>query len=189
MKTFWQILYAIGYITLIGPPRAIHIKHSADANDSELAGKPLWFVIGVEYLFRAGFFLIIATLTESTLGDTAFERYQFDILFVVLIVAGGLHCLAYLVCFSNPSSLQRAERIYRFARNVCYSVVPACCFAGIVNAIYLYNPQWIEQRMVGLSFWAIWALTAVIGLAEAALVKRDPRGMGKRFHSVIEQVD
>ena len=189
MTILWKILYAVGYISLIGPPRALIIFQHANERDGELAGKPLWFIVLAEWLVRAGLFLLLATSIESAVGDYNFERMNSDIFLGSLIGAGLVHTLAYYVCFNGSLSLKRAEKMYRFFRNFCYALIPAFIIAGAATLVQILHPQMLNSSEVRDIFFASLAFAEVVGIVEASLVKRAPKGLGNEFRNAAEQLD
>ena len=189
LKMFSNTLFILGYILLVGPPRAIAIRENADRYNDELQGKPVRVVMLFEFILRAGIFLVIAASIESLLGDYLFERYQIDFFLLSLIIAGVIHTLTYYFgyCYlesQNPS----VYRIYRLGRNFAYAIVPAFVAAGLVliwqdfNHIELFSDDWVEN-----TFIVTWALFILMGLLEALLMKRIPTGLGKILSSRLQQ--
>ena len=189
IKMFSNTLFILGYILLVGPPRAIAIRENADRYNDELQGKPVRVVMLFEFMLRAGIFLVIAASIESLLGDYLFERYQIDFFLLSLIIAGVIHTLTYYFgyCYlesQNPS----VYRIYRLGRNFAYAIVPAFVAAGLVliwqdfNHIELFSDDWVEN-----TFIVTWSLFILMGLMEALLMKRIPTGLGKILSSRLQQ--
>ena len=176
-----KTLYLIGYVLLIGPPRAVEI--SAQANDSgdELQGKPIWVVVLNEFILRSGIFLVLAASVESLLGDQLYELYRLDLFLGSLILAGIIHTFSYFVSYGVLSSPVRAfSLIYRLGRNFSYAIVPAFIAVGCVlvwqdiNAIELFSGDYIEQV-----FFTTWSIFIVLGLLEALIMKRVPTGLDR----------
>jgi len=179
----WKILYVIGYPLLVGPPRAIHIKASAVDSGGELADKPLWLVIIAELIVRGGMFLVIGATIESTIGEAVFETYHFDMFLGALIVCGTTHTAGYAFCFVVLADrLERAQRLYRLIRNMCYAVIPAfpvAAFLLIVQDVQRFRFE--DPNIIQYAFALTWALFMIAGLIEGLSMKRKPRGMGEDF--------
>ncbi len=178
---FSDTLFLLGYVLLVGPPRAVEISSYAEDSGDELQGKPIWVVILAEFIFRSGLFLIIAASIEFLLGDQLYEQYRLDLFMGSLIFAGLIHTYSYYASYYLiDSSRHRQSRIYRLGRNFAYAIVPAFMAAGLVviwqdiNDIELFSGDYLYQ-----AFFATWSLFVFMGLFEALLMKRIPRGLGK----------
>lgn len=185
---FSHTLFIIGYILLAGPPRAIEISINANRYGDDLQDKPIQSIFLFEFLLRSGVFLVIAASIESLLGDYLFERYQLDLFLMSLILAGGIHTLAYYVayCLLDPHN-RSVLRVYRLGRNFAYALIPAFVAAGLVllwqeiNYIELFSKQHVEK-----AFIATWCLFVLIGLVEALIMKRIPTGLGQSLSKRLQ---
>jgi len=174
-------LFLMGYVLLVGPPRAVEISSHADDSGDELQGKPIWVVILAEFILRSGLFLIIAVSIETLLGDQLYEQYRLDLFLGSLIFAGLIHTFSYYASYCLIDSSEHSQsRIYRLGRNFSYAIVPAFMAAGLVviwqdiNDIELFSGQYLEQV-----FFATWSLFVLLGLFEALMMKRIPTGLGR----------
>jgi len=179
LQLILKILYVIGYVFLVGPPRAMQMLESANQEGGELAGQPLWKVAIVEYIIRGGLFLVAAVLIEETVGDVYFEMYKIDFFFAALIIAGGVHALFYLMAFGwQVAGGANRSRLYRFGRNFAYAVVPAFPAAGLALFWQQFNQQELfSGQLVNQVFLATWGVFILAGLIEALLVSRQPMGL------------
>ncbi|TNG00659.1 MAG: hypothetical protein EP297_03450 [Gammaproteobacteria bacterium] len=178
-----NILFFVGYISLVGPPRAIELKAYADRKQDELAGKPLYIVMLVEFILRGGLILLLAVTIESLLGDQQYELYRLDIFLGALIVSGACHSCAYYLAFGVLRKKRRSNRVYRFGRNFSYAVIPAFFSAGIVLAWQNFNQKIpFEGGLVEKAFIITWAVFLLAGLIEATIAKRQPTGLGDKLH-------
>jgi hypothetical protein len=177
------ILFFVGYISLIGPPRAIELKTYADRNQDELAGKPLYIVMLVEFILRGGLILLLAVVIESLLGDQRYELYRLDIFLGALILSGTCHSFFYYLAFDVlRKERQFSTRVYRLGRNFSYAVIPAFLSAAIVLAWQNYNQKIpFEGGLVEKAFIITWAVFLLAGLIEAMLAKRQPTGLGDKL--------
>lgn len=177
----FDTLFLMGYVLLIGPPRAVEISSHANAIGDELQGKPIWVVILTEFIFRSGIFLVVAASIESFLGDQLYEQYRLDLFLGSLIFAGLIHTFAYYASYCLiKSSGHSLSRIYRLGRNFAYATVPAFLAAGLVviwqdaNDIELFSGDYLDQVFLGT-----WIIFVILGLFEALLMKRIPTGLGQ----------
>jgi hypothetical protein len=182
MSFIRSLLFIIGYLSLVGPPRAAEIKIAADKNKDELAGKPFWVVLVVEFIFRSGLFLGLAVMLQSFIGDRNYELYQVDLFLGALIVAGLVHSGFYFLAFRRYQSASGCERIYRLGRNFAYAMIPGFIAAGLVllwqdlNMVELYS-----QNLVPKVFLATTAVFLLAGLLEGLLARRKPMGLSDKF--------
>jgi hypothetical protein len=174
-------LFLIGYVLLVGPPRAVEISNYANDAGDELRGKPIWVVILTEFVFRSGIFLIFAASIESLLGDQRYEQYQLDLFLGSLIFAGLIHTFSYYASYClTYSSGHSLSRVYRLGRNFAYAILPAFMAAVVVltwqdiNDIELFSGGYIERV-----FFVTWCSFVILGLFEALLMKRIPTGLGE----------
>ena len=71
-------LFYLGYISLMGPPRASYM-HSYSTNiGAELYSSPLWVVLMVETAVRGAFFIMLGYLVESIVGVVLFAKFHGD---------------------------------------------------------------------------------------------------------------
>ncbi len=177
-----RTIFIIGYLFLVGPPRAFEILERANRSRGELMGKPLWVVMIAEFTLRAGLFLLVAVAIESLLEDELFERYQIDLFLGVLIISGVVHSLSYYLVFrlSRRNMAGTPIFFYRFGRNIAYAVIPAFVAAGIalvwqdLNQKELFSGELIQSVFTGT-----WGLFLLLGMLETLLVRRIPTGLGE----------
>jgi hypothetical protein len=190
ISMFMQSLFLLGYVFLVGPPRAVEISAQANAVGDELQGKPIWVVILIEFIFRSGIFLVIAASFESFLGDLLYEQYRLDLFLGSLILAGLIHTFSYYVSYCVLHFPGHSlSRVYRLGRNFAYAIVPAFFAAGLVliwqdiNEIELFSGDYFEQV-----FFGTWSFFVLMGLAEALLMKRIPTGLGQVLFKRLKKV-
>lgn len=172
----------LGYLSMVGPPRALHLHRRAHADGGELAGQPLLVVVIIEAMVRGGILLMTAVAIESMIGKGNFDIYRIDWLFGALLGAGVLHTTAYyfFVGRSDPGGAKTKRRLYRLCRNLAYSVVPG--FGSSVVAIVWQHINQIDLfsgDVVELTYFMTFALAAVIGTIEALVANREPSGLNQ----------
>ena len=187
LQLFLKMLYFIGYMLLIGPPRAIEILDKANNQQGELAGQSLWQVIVIEFVVRSGLFLIVAVLVEALVGDLAFEIYKMDLFFAALILAGVVYSLFYFIAFGlNPEKIGKRCRLYRIGRNFSYAVVPAFPAAGLALFWQQINQQTLfSGNLVSQVFLLTWGIFILAGLIEALIVFRQPMGLDEKLQEKL----
>jgi|SaaInlStandDraft_6_1057023.scaffolds.fasta_scaffold119404_1 hypothetical protein len=157
-------LFYLGYITLMGPPRASYM-HSYSTNiGAELYSSPLWVVLMVETAVRGAFFIMLGYLVESIVGVVLFAKFHGDNFLKSLMVLGGIHVLAYFIGIGIIAQRERmlGMFIYRIGRNFSYAFVVAL-FSELsiltyqyVNDIKLFSGSFVEQGfMFTLEFFII----------------------------------
>jgi len=175
-----NILFIIGYISLIGPSRGIELKSHSEKKQDELDGQPLSVVILVEFILRGCLILLLAASIESLLGDQRYELYQLDMFLGALIVSGACHSFFYYLAFDVLKKKKHANRIYRLGRNFSYAVIPAFLSVGIILAWQNLNQKILfEGDLIQKAFIITWALFLLAGLIEAMIAKRQPTGLGE----------
>ncbi len=175
-----NLLFIIGYVLLVGPPRAVEISANAKDSDDELHAKPIWMVILAEFILRSGIFLVIAASIEAVLGDYLYELYHLDLFLGSLILAGIIHTFSYYAsyCFMGSKG-HSMSRFYRLGRNFAYAIVPAFVAAGLVLVYQDINDlQYFDYQQVEIIFFITWAFFVFLGLFEALFMKRIPMGLG-----------
>jgi hypothetical protein len=182
---FVGLFYTVGYLLLITPPRAIDLTVSHRTSSGELARQPLWVVMLIELLMRVALILLVAVGIESVSGDTAYETYWIDTLFIIIVIQGAFHSLFYyclLGYLSETIGLRLAMRIYRLMRNLCYAVIP-----GFLAVVPLLIWKWkqdhlpFEDGLVFQLYSATTLLMIVLGVVEAMLMKRKPLGLDRHL--------
>ncbi len=174
-------LRVIGYVSLLGPPRAIFLHAQAKGTGSELDGVPLWLAVAAELIIRGVIYVLTIFLLQEIMGRQDFHRYQMSYFATGLGVAGICHTLIYFLTLGWGVShwqLSSMQRAYRLGRNLTYSVAPTLAtMIGVLwwqdmNHIPLFQGQlfWQIPSFVGLVFVAL-------GILEAVFVKRVPTGL------------
>lgn len=176
-----QLLYLLGYVSLIGPSRMIEIQNQARVEKNELSGKSLFYILVSETAVRAGLFLLIAGFIEIFLGEQRFERYQLDLLFGLLILAGIIHVMAYYfgLILLAPEHCKSALVVYRLGRNLAYAILPAIFVTGI--ALLLQEQEQIKLfsgELINQSFLYSYVVFSVIGLLESIIKEGKPLCLG-----------
>ncbi len=169
---FLSILFCFGYLTLVGPPRAITMKKKLGKNISlELFGKPLWEVLIIELGIRGSMFIMLAVSLELMLGDDVFKEVYGDEILVGLMVCGILHISAYYLglVLIAPKNKNLGMRIYRLGRNFAYAL-----FMGILSVSCVLFYQYVNQIIIvkneiSTIFVNIFLIFLFIGIIEAIL--------------------
>lgn len=174
-----NFLFIMGYISLIGPSRAIELKRQAEKKKDELYGKPLSVVIFVEFILRGCLILLLFATIESLLGDQQYELYRLDMFLGALIISGACHSFFYYLAFDVFKKKKQSHRIYRFGRNFSYAAIPAFFSVGMTLAWQNYNQDVLfEGDLIEKVFIITWAVFLLAGLLEAIIAKRQPTGLG-----------
>ncbi len=169
---FLSILFCFGYLTLVGPPRAITMKKKLGKNISlELFGKPLWEVLIIELGIRGSMFIMLAVSLELMLGDDVFKEVYGDEILVGLMVCGILHISAYYLglVIIAPKNKNLGMRFYRLGRNLAYAI-----FMGILSVVCILFYQYVNQIKIvkgdiTIIFENIFFIFVLIGVIEAIL--------------------
>ena len=178
-------IHWLGYIFLIAPPRAIDITHAQRSKQGELARQPLYVVMLVELMIRIALMLVIAMGTELMLGDELYEIFRLDIAYTIVVLAGIAHSLSYLLLLGYLKSAigaERAMRVYRLVRNLCYAAIP-----GLLIVIPWLIWKWnrglplFEDGLVFLTYSLITLFMATVGVIEAAVMTRKPLGLDRNL--------
>jgi len=169
---FLSILFCLGYLTLVGPPRAIPMKKKLEKKTTgELFGEPIWVVVIVELAMRGSIFILLAVSVELLLGNDMFETVYGDDILVGLMVCGVLHILAYYIglVIITPKNKNLGMIFYRLGRNIVYSLL-----MGILSASCVLFYQYVNQIKstkgdIGIIFENIFFIFLVIGIIESLL--------------------
>jgi len=169
---FLKILFCLGYLSLVGPPRAIQMKKKFEKKTTgELFGEPILVVLIVELAMRGSMFILLAVSLEFLLGRDVFETVYGDDILVSLMVCGLLHVLAYYIglVIITPKNNNFGMRFYRLGRNLAYAL-----FMGILSASCVLFYQYVNQiRIVkgdiSIIFENIFFIFVLIGIIEAIL--------------------
>lgn len=176
-----NLINILSYLLMLGPPRALQIHADAQEQGGELDGMPVWLVYAAELVMRTGVFLVISWGLQEALSHEIFRRFQVFFLIVAVFVSGFVHTAVHLYCFGMMWGVWSkivVGRVYRTGRNLSYSIIPAFPAAGAVlvwqdhNQIALFQGDLVEN-----TFFATWVIMALLGVAEALLVKRKPLGI------------
>lgn len=180
MQFVAQLLFLLGYVLFVGPPRAIDLQRKESRNGGELSGLPVWLVLVIEAIIRVGLLLVVSVLLEQMLGYYWYSQLRIDAVIGLLLLVGGAHMAIYYLMFVllvHKIGLA-AGRLYRVFRNLLYSALPG---APVLMIMYLW-----EGIQPGLSFTDEQRFTAYLfsalpfvlaGIVEAILVRRKPLGL------------
>ena len=183
---FVSLFHVVGYVLLITPPRAIDLTVSQRMQRGELDRQPLFVVMLVELLIRIALILLVAVGLESIFGDTAYETYRIDTMFIIIVILGASHSLFYyflLGYLREAIGLRLAMRIYRLMRNLCYAAIP-----GFLVVVPLLIWKWkqdhlpFEDALVFQVYYVTTLLMIAFGVLEALLMKRKPLGLDRHLH-------
>jgi hypothetical protein len=181
-----SLFHVVGYVLLITPPRAIDLTVSQRMHRGELDRQPLFVVMLVELLIRIALILLVAVGLESIFGDTAYETYRIDTMFIIIVILGACHSLFYyflLGYLRETIGLRLAMRIYRLMRNLCYAAIP-----GFLAVVPLLIWKWkqdhlpFEDALVFQVYYLTTLLMIAFGVVEALLMKRKPLGLDRHLH-------
>jgi hypothetical protein len=175
-------LRIIGYATLLGPPRALHLHRSAQGTRSELDGLPLWLVLVTEFLMRAAIFSLGFFLAEEWMGSEIFHLYKLAYFATAMVVSGALHTAIYFLTVgigAQYGPVSTMQRLYRLGRNLTYSVAPAL-LAGLATLWWqdLRHIPLFDGETVWLISASVWGFFILLGVCQAVFVKRVPTGLG-----------
>lgn len=176
-----KLLYWLGYISLIGPSRAIEIKNKSAVAKGELADFPLFFVLVSETAVRAGLFLIIGRSIELLMSDSLFEMYHLDYFLGILMLAGCVHLIAYYVglVVISPGNFNYGMKFYRLGRNLAYAVLPAIVTEIAVLLLQCYQQiELFSGTQAQFSFYFVYFLFVLIGVIEAFLMPGKAMNLG-----------
>lgn len=179
----------IGYISLLGPPRAIFLHEQAKGTGSELDGLPVWLVVLAEFFIRGALYVLMIFILQELTGRHDFHRYQLTYFSATLGTAGLLHTIIYFLtlCWGvNHWSLRTMQCTYRLGRNLTYTVPPAL-------AILLCVVWWQDMNHIplfqGELVWQIsgfaWLVFVVLGFLQAVFAKRIPTGLEDDVHVIV----
>ena len=169
---FLKLLFCLGYLTLVGPPRAIPMKKKLEKKTTgELFGEPILVVLIVELAIRVSMFIMLAVSMELLLGNDVFEVVYGDEMLVGLMACGMLHVIAYYIglVIITPKNKNLGMMFYRLGRNVAYSL-----FMGILSVscvlFYKYaNQIKIIKSDITIIYEDIFFIFVLIGVIEAIL--------------------
>jgi hypothetical protein len=140
----------------------------------------------IELLIRIALILLVAVSLESIVGDTAYETYRIDTLFIIIVILGTSHTLFYyflLGYLKETIGLRLALRIYRLMRNLCYSAIPG--FLAMVPLLIWKCKQGhlpFNDGLVLQVYISTTLLMTTFGLVEALVMKRKPLGLDRHLH-------
>jgi len=169
---FLLVLFCLGYLILVGPPRAISMKKKLEQREnSELFGKPIWVVLIAELAMRGSVFIILAVSFELLLGNDVFETLYGDEVLVGLMFCGVLHVSAYYIglVIIYPNNKNLGIMFYRLGRNLAYAI-----FVGILSVTCILFYQYANQIKIikgdiAIIFDNIFFIFVLIGVIEAIL--------------------
>ncbi len=167
---FLLLLFCLGYLILVGPPRAIKMKKNSDNNNSwELLGKPVWLVLIVELAIRVSMFIMLAVSIELLVGNEVFEVVYGDEILVGLMACGMLHVLAYYIglIIITPKNKNFGMIFYRLGRNVAYSFFMGLLSVSCVLFYQYANEIKIIKSEITIIFENIFLVFILIGIIEA----------------------
>jgi hypothetical protein len=182
-------LRIIGYISLLGPPRAIFLHEKAKGTGGELDGLPIWLVVLAEFIIRGAMYLMAIFLLQELVGRHDFYRYQLTYFSATLGLAGILHTMIYfltLCCGVKHWSLSTMQYTYRLGRNLTYTVPPALvtllCMLWWqdMNHIPLFQGELVWQ-ISGLA----WLVFVLIGFVQAVIAKSIPTGLEEDVNVIV----
>ena len=168
-------LFYLGYITFVGPPRAIAIRRNCNRFEIELFGKPLWIIVIYELSFRGRGFVIFGFLLELLIGDVISEQLHGDIFLVTLLLIGILHMAAYYMGIGiiTPKDQVLGMLVYRVGRNIAYALLCALFVAPcILFYQYLHHIKLFSGSLLEISTTMTFSMFSVIGIVEAIYTRK-----------------
>lgn len=180
MKDLNRLLYILGYILFVGPPRALDIAISERKRGGELAAVPVWGVLFLEGMLRLVLLLSVAVLFEQVIGSYWYSWLEIDRSAFVMLIAGSAHMVAYYLLLHRfrRSLGTRAFRVYRLVRNISYALLPGL---AAVTLSLLYDAQRVtsvvDLQVQSFIYAGLTGLMLVLGVGEALLVSRVPKGL------------
>lgn len=176
-------VYILAYVSFIAPPRANQILRYHKTHNGELKRLQVGVVLLIETTLRSMMLISIAVVLEWLLGKVLYETLLLDSALGVVLVGGVLHAFAYYGFFLRSMfSEKNSERLYRFARNLCFALLPGLAILFFVN-LYVLNfskPNAVELPLVEW-YSVITTFFGVIGVIEASVVKRAPLGVDQEI--------
>ena len=175
--------YILAYVSFIAPPRANQILRYHKTHNGELKKLQVGSVLLLETTLRSMMLISIAVVLEWLLGKGLYEALLLDSALGVVLLSGVLHAFAYYVFLLRSMFGEKySERLYRVARNFCFSLLPGLAIVFLVN-LYVLNffaPNTIDVPIIEL-YLAIAVFFGVIGVIEAFSVKRAPLGVDQQI--------
>jgi hypothetical protein len=165
----------------MGPPQALYLHRSAQGTHSELDGLPLWLVLFTEFLLRATVFTLGVFLVGEWMGAEIFHLYRVAYFAIAIAVCGAVHTVIYYLTLGVGAKywqFSTMQRLYRFGRNLTYSVAPALV-AALATLVWqdLHHTPLFDGETVWRTSAAVWGLFMLLGVCEAVFVKRIPTGL------------
>lgn len=180
MKELNRLLFILGYILFVGPPRALDIAVSERRKGGELASVPVWGVLVVEGLLRLILLLIVAVSFEQLISSYWYSWLEIDRSAAVMLVVGSLHMLAYYLILHRFQRRigSRAFRAYRLVRNLAYAFLPGL---AVVTLALLYDSQQViasvDLQLQASIYAGVTSVMLIAGIVEAVFVSRVPQGL------------
>jgi len=176
-----EIVYLLGFISLLGPPKSFEIKKRSELKHNELSGKSLLVILISESTFRASVFLLLCVIIEQLIGDELFELYRVDYIYAGLIFSGIVHILSYYlgIIIIWHSRKKFGLKIYRLGRNIAYSIIPASI--AVLITLLSQHYQQIEPfsgDIVQQVFISVYAFFVLVGGLESLFKKGMPMSIG-----------
>lgn len=190
MKVLSQGLFLLGYILLVGPPRALDLQVKERKSGGELADQPLVLVLVVELMLRSALLLLVAVLAEELMGKFYYDHFKLDLMMAIFIASGLVHAIFYYIFIGllYPRIGRTALRLYRFGRNMAYAALP-----GLVTII----PPLIWQTknqippfsgdLIEVIYFGTFAVMALAGTIEALILHRKPLGLDKSLKKAKQE--
>lgn len=181
MRALSKILFILGYLTVIGPPRASNLHTAEREGAGELKNQPLFVVLLIEYFVRATMLLCLFFGFEYVVGKTLYETYYLDQLGMMMLVIGAFHTASYYLCFALLTSLRKALRLrlYRLLRNLAYSWLPGLGLISLMLLVEFLKEKepFSDLPMIMNVYLISTALVLIVSIIEWVLVKRRPLGL------------
>jgi hypothetical protein len=144
MKSLSKILFVLGYLSVIGPPRAFNLQRIERKKAGELKNQPLIVVLFVEYLMRSVMLLLVFFSVEQMVGKFIYETYYLDYLGMLLLGIGGFHTFSYYLCFALIEQSKKALCIRPITLEMTHN-----CLYQVLNSKRLKNAFSMLERLAG----------------------------------------
>lgn len=170
------------FVFLLSPPHAVEKSVRHNSTGGELRGVPVFFIVALETTIRLALLLVFAVCIQLLMSKNTYEKYHIDYFFIVVGLSGLLHMLAYYIFCGSTEKREKViyTRLYRFSRNLCFSVLPG--FIAVLPVLIIEWNDGIEpySRPITVQVYLVVTISMVIiSMIEAFLTKRVPVGLDK----------
>jgi len=175
-----RILFVLGYLLFVGPPRAIDLAISERKKGGELAKLPVLAVLIVEALVRASTLLFAAVALEQIISVYWYSWLRIDRSALVMLIVGSIHMFSYyLFIYHYRKRLgQQGFRLYRLFRNLSYALLPGLVVVTLLLLVDgLRSTPWFSEELQLAVYAGVSLFMIGVGLIEFMIVSRVPQGL------------